>query len=117
MPLKALFLVSEASGPILIKFNVNHHWVGGLIALGFGADCIKIVASMVTDRCHRLIMGKTKKKSLSLKPQSPELLYYLVVPIINCAIQGPGVKFGQTPGVDNLHRLTRGEQKVCGLCQ
>ena len=56
--------ISEASGPISIKFNVNHHWTGGLIALGFGADCIKIVVSMATDRSHRLTMGKTKKNLL-----------------------------------------------------
>ena len=49
--------ISEASGLILIKFNVNHYLVGGLIALGFRADCIKIVVSMATDR---LTMGKTK---------------------------------------------------------
>ena len=34
------------------------------MALGFGADCIKIVVSMATDRSHRLTMGKTKKSSL-----------------------------------------------------
>ena len=56
--------ISEASRPILIKFNVNHNWVGGLMALGFGADCIKIVVSMATDRSHRLTMGKTKKNLL-----------------------------------------------------
>ena len=53
--------ISEARRPILIKFNVNHNWVGGLVALGFGADCIKIVVSMATDRSHRLTMGKTRK--------------------------------------------------------
>ena len=31
------------------------------MVLGFGADCIKIVVSMATDRSHRLTMGKTKK--------------------------------------------------------
>ena len=45
-------------GSILIKFNVNHHWVGELIALGFVADCIKIVVYMATDSSHRLTMGK-----------------------------------------------------------
>ena len=45
----------ETSGPILIKFNVNHHWVGGLIAL-VGAGCIKLVVSMATDSSHRLTM-------------------------------------------------------------
>ena len=31
------------------------------MALGFGADCIKIVVSMATDRSHRLTVGKSKK--------------------------------------------------------
>ena len=50
--------ISEASGPILIRFDVNHHWVEGLIALGFGADCIKIVVSIAADSSHKLTMGK-----------------------------------------------------------
>ena len=51
---------SEASWPILIKVYMNHHWVGVLIVLGFGADCIKIVVSMATHICssHRLTMGQ-----------------------------------------------------------
>ena len=53
--------ISERSGPDLIKVNVYRHWVGGFIALGFGAECIKIVVSMATDRSHRLTMGKTEK--------------------------------------------------------
>ena len=31
------------------------------MALGFGADYIKIVVSTATDRSHRPTMGKTKK--------------------------------------------------------
>ena len=52
--------VSEASWPILIKFDANHR-VGGLTVLGFGtdSDCIKTVVSMATDSSHRLTMGKT----------------------------------------------------------
>ena len=46
--------ISKARGLILIKFDVKHHYARGLIALGFGADCIKIVVSMVTDSSHRL---------------------------------------------------------------
>ena len=56
--------ISEASWPILIKCDVNHHWVGGLVVLGFGADCIKIVVSMATNSSHRITMGKHKKKLL-----------------------------------------------------
>ena len=44
--------ITEASGPILIKFYVDHHWAGGLTALGFGADCMKIVVSMATNSSH-----------------------------------------------------------------
>ena len=50
--------IFEAREPILIKFYVNHHWVCGLIALGFETDCIKIVVSM-TESSHRLTMGET----------------------------------------------------------
>ena len=66
---------SEASRPILIKFNVNHNWVGGLMALGFGADCIKIVVSMATDRSHRLTMGKTKKIFFSETTRPTALIF------------------------------------------
>ena len=44
--------ISKASGPILIKFYVNHHWVGGLTAFGFRANCVKTVVSMTTDSSH-----------------------------------------------------------------
>ena len=67
--------ISEASRPILIKFNVNHNWVGGLMALGFEADCIKIVVSMATDRSHRLTMGKTKKIFFSETTRPTALIF------------------------------------------
>ena len=67
--------ISEASRPVLIKFNVNHNWVGGLMALGFGADCIKIVVSMATDRSHRLTMGKTKKIFFSETTRPTALIF------------------------------------------
>ena len=41
--------ISEARWLIFIKFNVNQQWLDGLTALGFGADCIKIVVSMLTN--------------------------------------------------------------------
>ena len=50
--------ISEASRPILMKFDVNHQWVGGLIVSGFRADCITIVVSMATDSSHIRAMGK-----------------------------------------------------------
>ena len=42
------------------------------MALGFGADCIKIVVSMATDRSIDLQLEKLKKSS-SLKPLGPQL--------------------------------------------
>ena len=45
------------------------------MALGFGADCIKIVVSMATDRSHRLTMGKTKKFFFSETPRPTALIF------------------------------------------
>ena len=84
------------------------------MALGFGADCIKIVVSMATDRSHRLTMGKTKKIFFSETTRPTALIFgmwqWLMVLYINCAIHAPGVKFGHAPGVDSLHRLTMGKK-------
>ena len=85
------------------------------MALGFGADCIKIVVSMATDRSHRLTMGKTKKIFFSETTRPTALIFgmwqWLMVLYINCASHAPGVKFGHAPGVDSLHRLTIGKTK------
>ena len=51
--------ISETSWPIIIKFNQEHHWGGGLAALGFWQDQIRTLVSMATDSSHRVIMGKT----------------------------------------------------------
>ena len=50
--------ISETGWPIVIKFNMKHHWGGGKAALGFGADQIRTLVSMATDSSHRVIMGK-----------------------------------------------------------
>ena len=50
--------ISETSCPIRIKFHLEHHWGGGLTALGFGQDWIRPLVSMATDSSHRVIMGK-----------------------------------------------------------
>ena len=50
--------ISETSRPIIIKFQLKHHWGEGLAALGFGPDLIRTLVSMATDSSHRLIMGK-----------------------------------------------------------
>ena len=69
--------ISEASRPILIVFEVNHQWIGVLIALGFGADCIKTMVSMATDGLHRHTMGKTKKIFFSETTRPNALIYGL----------------------------------------
>ena len=53
------FNISETSRPIVIKFDLEHHWGGGLAALGFGSDWIRTLVSMATDSSHRFIMEKT----------------------------------------------------------
>ena len=50
--------ISETSWPIIIKFHQEHHWGGGLTALGFGSARIRTLVSMATDSSHRVIMGK-----------------------------------------------------------
>ena len=54
-----LFTISKRN--ISEKYNVKHHWLRRLIALGFRADCVKIVVSMATDSSHKLTMGNTIK--------------------------------------------------------
>ena len=46
------------------------------MALGFGADCIKIVVSMATDRSHRLTMGKKFKKIFFSETTGPTALIF-----------------------------------------
>ena len=43
------------------------------MALGFGADCIKIVVSMATDIGPIDLQWEKLKKSSSLKPLGPQL--------------------------------------------
>ena len=47
------FNISESSWPNVIKFHLEHHWGGGLAALGFGPDRIRTLVSMATDSSHR----------------------------------------------------------------
>ena len=51
--------ISETSWPIVFKFHLEHHWNGGLAALGFGPERIGTLVSMGSDSSHRVIMGKT----------------------------------------------------------
>ena len=48
----------EASCPIKIKFHLEHHWGGGLTALGLWKDRIRNLVSMATNSSDRVIMGK-----------------------------------------------------------
>ena len=61
------------------------------------------------DSLHRLTMGKKIKKIFFSETTGPTALIFcmwqwLMVLYINCANHVPGVKFGQAPGVDSLHR-------------
>ena len=58
--------ISETSWPILIKLHLDHHWGGGLAALGFGPDRIRTLVSMATDSSYRVMI----KKLMSLLPLS-----------------------------------------------
>ena len=51
--------ISETSLPIVIEFHLEHHWGGGLAALGFGLDRTRTLVSMPTDSSHKVIIGKT----------------------------------------------------------
>ena len=51
--------ISETYGSIATKFNLKHHWGGGLAAQGFGPDRIRTLVSMATESSHRVIMEKT----------------------------------------------------------
>ena len=48
--------ISKTSWPIKIKFHLEHHWGGGLVALGVGPDRIRTLVSMATGSSHRVIM-------------------------------------------------------------
>ena len=50
--------ISATSGPIVNRFYLKHHWVGGKDALGFGPDRIGTLVSMAADSSHRNIMGE-----------------------------------------------------------
>ena len=52
-------IISANSWPIVTKFYMKHHWVGGKAAICFGPDRIRTLVSMATDSSHRLIMGKS----------------------------------------------------------
>ena len=57
--------ISETSRPIVIIFHLEHHWGGGLTALGFGLDRIRALVSMATDISHRVIMGENLVTTLA----------------------------------------------------
>ena len=53
------------SGPIVTKFYLKHHWVGGKAAICFGPDRIRTLVSMATDSSHRVIMGENLVSTLA----------------------------------------------------
>ena len=50
--------ISANNDPIVTKFYLKHHWVGGKGAICFWPDRIRTLVSMATDSSHRVIMGK-----------------------------------------------------------
>ena len=50
--------ISANSWPVVTKFYLKHHWVGGKAAICFGPDRIRTQVSMATDSSHRDIMRK-----------------------------------------------------------
>ena len=50
--------ISKTSGPIAIKFYLNHHLGRGKATLGFGQVRIGTVVSMATDSSHSVIIVK-----------------------------------------------------------
>ena len=52
------FNISATNCPIVTKFYLKHHWVGGKKALDFGPIRIRTLVSMATDSSDRVIMGK-----------------------------------------------------------
>ena len=58
--------ISKTNWLIIIKFHLNHHWGGGLAALGFGPDRIRTLVSMATDSSHRVIMRENLVRILAL---------------------------------------------------
>ena len=57
--------ILETSWPIKIKFNLKHHWAGGLAALGFGPDWIRTLVSMAKIAPIGLLWGKSCEHSSS----------------------------------------------------
>ena len=62
-----------------------------------------------------LLWEKNKKIFFSETTGHTALIFgmwqWLMVLYINCVSHAPGVKFGQAPGVDSLHRFTIGKTK------
>ena len=50
--------ISETSWPIVIKFDLEHHWGGAMTAFGFGQEGIRTLVFIATDSSHRVIIGK-----------------------------------------------------------
>ena len=88
--------ISEARGPILIKFNVNHHWVRKLTSRLYQNCC-----PTATDSPHRL----------TIKVQSFYTLYEAMFgsPHYKLCQSCPWGQICPRPGIDSLHRLTIGK--------
>ena len=50
--------ISKSSWPIIIIFDLKHHWDKEFAALDFGLDWIRTLFSMATDSFHRVLLRK-----------------------------------------------------------
>ena len=57
--------ISETSRPIVIENRQEHHWGGGLTALGLGLVWIRTLVSMATDTSHNVMMRENIMTSLA----------------------------------------------------
>ena len=62
--------------PIALIFSIFQWLMIFYINCASHAPGVKFGHALGVDNLHRLTMGKTKKKS-SLKPEGPELLYFV----------------------------------------
>ena len=111
---KLKIFFSETTGPTALIFCMWQWLMVLYINCANHAPGVKFGHAPGVDSLHRPTIGKTKKIFFSETTRPTALIFgmlqWLMVLYINCAIHAPGVKFGQVPEVDSLHRLTMGKK-------
>ena len=94
---------------VSLVFSHLGFWSGNLFLIAPFPDLCLLVPSI------DLLWEKNSKIFFSETTGPTALIFcmwqWLMVLYINCANHVPGVKFGQVPGVDSLHRPTIGKTK------